>query len=171
LKVPYFSQLDNRYNPTGSCNVTCVAMCLCYLGLPRPSGSQLEDQLYRKLEELGRSRHNPYDLKYLIETYPGYKDIFRENGTFAGIKTSINAGNPVIIHGYFTRFGHIIVICGYDSTGFLVNDPYGEWFSTGYDTGRTGESLHYSYKLIANTCSPESKANPKNIWFHSVLKA
>jgi hypothetical protein len=25
--------------------------------------------------------------------------------------------------------------------------------------------------LIANTCSPESKANPKNIWFHSVLKA
>jgi GH24 family phage-related lysozyme (muramidase) len=170
LKVPYFSQLDNSYNPTGSCNVTCVAMCLCYLGLPRPSGSQLEDQLYRKLEELGRSRHNPYDLKYLIETYPGYKDIFRENGTFAGIKTSINAGNPVIIHGYFTRFGHIIVIRGYDSTGFLVNDPYGEWFSTGYDTSRSGERLHYSYDLIARTCSPESRSNPTNIWYHTVFK-
>jgi GH24 family phage-related lysozyme (muramidase) len=170
LKVPYFSQLDNRYNPTGSCNVTSVAMCLCYLGMPRPNGVQLEDELYQKLEALGRSRHDPYQLKYLIETYPGYKDIFRENGTFQSIKTSINAGNPVIIHGYFTTFGHIIVIRGYDEKGFIVNDPNGEWFSSGYDTSRRGEGLHYSYNLIARTCSPESVNDPRHIWFHTVFK-
>jgi GH24 family phage-related lysozyme (muramidase) len=169
LAVPYLSQLDNRYNPYGSCNVTCVAMCLYYLGMPRREGTQLEDELYVKLEDMGRSRHNPYDLKYLIETYPGYKDIFRENGSFADIRGAIDAGHPVIVHGYFTSFGHIIVIRGYDDTGFLVNDPYGEWFSSGYDNSRSGERLHYSHDLIARTCSPESRSNPANIWIHTVM--
>jgi len=170
LNVPYLQQLDNRYNPYGSCNVTCVAMCLCYLGMPYPSDCQLEDKLYIKLEQLGRDRHNPYDLKFLIETFPGYKDIFRENGTLNDIKASINAGNPVIVHGYFTKPGHIIVIRGYDSDGFLVNDPYGEWFSSGYDTSLSGKRLHYSYELIARTCSPESQSKPQDIWYHTVFK-
>jgi len=169
LAVPYLSQLDNSYNPYGSCNVTCVAMCLYYLGMPRREGTQLEDELYVKLESLGRSRHNPYDLKYLIETYPGYKDVFRENGSFADIRSAIDAGHPTIVHGYFTSFGHIIVIRGYDDTGFLVNDPYGEWFSTGYDNSRSGERLHYSHDLIARTCSPESRSNPAHIWLHTVM--
>lgn len=170
LDVPYRSQLDNVENPHGSCNVTSVAMCLLYLGMSERDGVQLEDQLYRKMEQLGKSRHSPYDLKFLIETYPGYKDIFRENGSFKDIRTSIDAGNPVIIHGYFTRFGHIVVVRGYDANGFLVNDPYGEWFRTGYDNSRSGKRLHYSYGLIARTCSPESQANPRNIWYHTVFK-
>lgn len=170
LAVPYLSQLNNTYNPYGSCNVTCVAMCLYYLGMPRREGAQLEDELYLKLEDMGRSRHNPYDLKYLIETYPGYKDVFRENGTFADIRGAIDAGHPVIVHGYFTSFGHIVVIRGYDDAGFLVNDPYGEWFSSGYDNARSGERLHYSHDLIARTCSPESRSNPANIWIHTVMR-
>lgn len=170
LDVPYLSQLDNRLNPYGSCNVTCVAMCLYYLGYPRPEGVQLEDQLYQKLEDLGKSRHDPYDLQFLIGTHPGFKDIFRVDGGFRDIQTSIDAGNPVIVHGYFTKSGHIIVIRGYDDKGFLVNDPYGEWFSSGYDNSRSGERLHYSYNLIARTCSPESQSNPGNIWYHTVFK-
>ena len=171
LDVPYLRQLDNTLNPYGSCNVTCVAMCLEYFGVKPSPGKQLEDELYQKMENLGRDRHNPYDLQYLINTYPGnFKDIFREDGGFADIQASINAGHPVIIHGYFTASGHIIVIRGYDDKGFMVNDPYGEWFSTGYDNQRSGANLHYSYNLIANTCSPESRTNPKNIWYHTVIK-
>ena len=171
LKVPYHSQLNNRQNPYGSCNVTCVAMCLHHLGMdPKPGGEQLEDVLYRRLETEGRSRHNPYDLKALIESYPGFKDIFRENGSFDAIRSSIDAGNPVIIHGYFTSFGHIIVIRGYDERGFIVNDPYGEWFSSGYDNSRSGDGLHYSYGLIARTCSPESVNDPRHIWYHTVFR-
>ena len=171
LKVPYHSQLNNRQNPYGSCNVTCVAMCLHHLGMdPKPGGEQLEDVLYSRLENEGRNRHNPYDLKALIESYPGYKDIFRENGSVAGIRSSIDAGNPVIVHGYFTSFGHIIVIRGYDASGFIVNDPYGEWFSSGYDNSRSGDGLHYSYGLIARTCSPESASDPRHIWYHTVFR-
>lgn len=170
LDVPYLSQLDNRLNPYGSCNVTCVAMCLYFLGYPRRPGTQLEDELYQKLEDLGKSRHDPYDLQFLINSHPGYKDVFRIDGGFRDIQTSIDAGHPVIVHGYFTSFGHIIVIRGYDEKGFLVNDPYGEWFSTGYDHSRSGQGLHYSYGLIARTCSPESQANPRNIWYHTLLR-
>ncbi len=46
LNVPYLSQLDNINNPHGSCNVTCVAMCLSFFGkaLKNPAtGQQLED--------------------------------------------------------------------------------------------------------------------------------
>jgi hypothetical protein len=145
-------------------------MCLYYLGLPLRTGTQLEDELYRKMEKLGKDRHNPYDLQFLIGTYPGFKDIFRANGTFRDIQTSIDAGNPVIVHGYFTNAGHIIVIRGYDDKGFFVNDPYGEWFSSGYDNNRSGERLHYSYNLIARTCSEESVDNPRHIWYHTVFK-
>jgi GH24 family phage-related lysozyme (muramidase)/uncharacterized protein YvpB len=170
LDVPYFSQLDNHCNPTGSCNVTCVAMALAYLGMPYSSGAQLEDTLYRAMENLGWDRHDPNHLKALVETFPGYKDIFRTNGRFQDIRTALDMGRPVIIHGYFTASGHIIVIRGYDASGFIVNDPYGEYFQSGYDNRRSGAGLHYSYGLIARTCSPESQQDPQNLWIHSLFR-
>ena len=51
LNVPWFSQLDNQLNPHGACNVTSVAMCLSYFGLPSPSGWQLEDEFYQCCED------------------------------------------------------------------------------------------------------------------------
>ena len=79
-------------------------------------------------------------------------------------------GRPVIIHGYFTASGHIIVIRGYDASGFIVNDPYGEFFQSGYDNRRSGAGLHYSYGLIARTCYPESQQDPQNLWIHSLFR-
>lgn len=170
LQVPYRSQRDNVENPTGSCNVTSIAMCLLFLGMKDPPGVQLEDDLYRTMDQRGWDRHDPQAMKNLIESFQGYRDIFRVDGSFQNIRSSIDAGNPVIIHGYFTGSGHIVVICGYDATGFIVNDPYGEWFGTGYDTSRSGKMLHYSYGMMAHICSPESEADPKNCWYHTVFR-
>ena len=88
LDVPFFSQLDNQRNPMGSCNVTCLAMALAYLGILYSSGAQLEDALYRSMETLGWDRHDPNHLKALVETFPGYKDIFCTNGRFHDIRTA-----------------------------------------------------------------------------------
>ncbi|MEI2418956.1 C39 family peptidase [Arthrospira platensis SPKY2] len=164
LNVPFYSQLDNHYNPTGSCNVTSVAMCLSYLGV-RPGGvySQLEDELYRYMIDRGLSRHSPYDLAKVVRDY-GHKDTFRTDATIEDCKNHLfNKKMPLIIHGYFTSFGHIIVIRGYSDNGFFVNDPYGEWFSTGYRTDLTGENLLYSYELIKRTCIPDG-----SFWVHFI---
>lgn len=169
-EFPYFSQRDNAFNPSGSCNVTSVAMCLSYLGVKATKEEQLEDELYAELTALGWSRHDPLDLSAIANTYKGVDATFTTTGTMQDIYSAIDSGYPCILHGYFTRFGHIIVVKGYDSKGLIVNDPWGEWHDYGYDTSVSGEGLHYSNGLIARTCSPESLYNPADIFLH-VIKA
>lgn len=168
---PYFAQTDNRYNPSGSCNVTSVAMCLSYFGAKPTREAQLEDEYYDFLIEQRRSRHDPYDLKWLVEQ-KGYKDDFRETASVEDVKKWIAQDKPVIVHGYFTRFGHIIVLVGYNAEGFIVHDPYGEYWDSGYDMNTDwaptkGKGLVYSYSLIERTCSPEG---PGNMWCHFISK-
>jgi len=165
LDVPYKSQLDNWYNPTGSCNVTSLAMCMQYLNIPRRDNiGQYEDELYEYALYRGLSRHDPYDLAKIVRDYGG-KDTFRENATIEEAKAWLAGGNPAVIHGYFTAFGHIIVLVGYNDRGFIVHDPYGEWFSTGYRTDLSGAFKTYSYNLIRRTCIPDG-----NFWVHFISK-
>lgn len=167
LKVPCHSQLNNKYNPSGSCNVTSIAMTLRYYGIKATKERQLEDELYVAMEAQGLSRHEPYDLKEIAEQYGVYDDL-TTTGSLQDIKDALDSGYPCVLHGYFTRFGHIITVIGYNDQGFIVNDPYGEWHSWGYDTNASGCGLVYSYDLIARTCSPESIGNPKNIYLHRI---
>ncbi|MEB3884017.1 C39 family peptidase [Lyngbya sp. CCY1209] len=161
LDVPYKSQLDNRFNPTGACNVTSLAMCLEYLGAERRTrAGQFEDELYEYAIANGYSRHSPYDLAQIARDY-GVRDRFFEAGNIDRIRAWVAAGNPNIIHGYFTDFGHIIVVVGYDEYGLIVHDPYGEWFASGYRTDLSGAFLHYSYSLIRRLCMPDG-----NLWTH-----
>lgn len=165
LNVPYLSQIDNINNPHGSCNVTCVAMCLSFFGktLKNPAtGEQLEDELYRYMIGNGLSRHNPEDLAKVIKAY-GYEDDFQYNAKWDDVKKWLDAGKPCISHGWFTRSGHIITIIGYNDKGWIVHDPYGEWFSTGYDTRRSGAGLTYSYKMMKDLCGPDG-----DNWIHFV---
>lgn len=163
--VPYKSQLDNWFNPTGACNVTSIAMCLEYVGARRKSSyGQFEDELYEYAINRGYSRHNPYDLARIVRDY-GAKDYFTENAIIEDVQDWLAAGNPAVIHGYFTSFGHIIVVVGYDEYGFIVHDPYGEWFASGYRTDLSGAYLHYSYRLIRNVCIPDG-----SFWVHFISK-
>lgn len=170
LKVPYLVQADNALNPSGACNVTSIAMCLSYLGYnPDRGNQQIEDFLYGLCDRYGFDRHSPWGLKDLVECC-GYSSDTTEQGTLQEIRDAIAAGHPCVIHGYFTYFGHIVAVAGYDDTGLIVNDPYGEYYASGYDTHATGEGLHYSYRLISRTCSPESEADPQNIWLHRISR-
>lgn len=163
LNIPYKSQLDNQYNPYGACNVTSVAMCLEFLKAKRKTNQgQLEDELYQYCLENRLNRHNPHDLCKLIIAY-GIKDIFTENTSIVDVQDWLSAGNPCIFHGYFTRFGHIVVATGFDETGFFVHDPYGEYFHDGYRTDLSGANLHYSYELIQRVCIPDGK-----FWVHFI---
>ena len=170
LNIPYHSQLNNALNPSGACNVTSIAMCLSYLGYnPKRRNEQLEDFLYGLCDRHGFDRHSPWGLKDLVECC-GYSSGTTEKGTLQQIRDAIDAGQPCVIHGYFTYFGHIVAVAGYDDRGLIVNDPVGEWYESGYDYNKSGERLHYSYELISRVCSPESIDAPKNIWLHRISR-
>lgn len=163
LEIPYRSQLDNLHNPTGACNVTSIAMCLDFLKVPRRKKTgQYEDELYQYAIDNSYSRHSPQDLARIVRDY-GATDNFTAWGTIEGCQKHLADGNPCVIHGYFTSFGHILVATGYDEKGLIVHDPYGEWFPTGYDTTVSGAYLHYSYDLIRRTCIPDGQ-----FWVHHI---
>lgn len=97
--------------------------------------------IYNKSVNRGWNRFSPNGIKGLIEVEYGLKDDLNVNGKIADIYASIDRGRPVIIHGFFTQPGHIIVIKGYTNKGhFLVHDPYGEMVakSWSYDVNNSG---------------------------------
>lgn len=173
LDVPYRSQRNNQINPDGACNVTSVAMPLLYFGV-RPRYPevfpQFEDELYDYTKRVGLNRHDALDLVKVVEAY-GCRDRFSSTYKIADIKAALVNQQPAILHGYFTSFGHIIVAVGYDEYGLIVHDPYGEWYSWGYDLNEPngnntkGKYQHYSYRLIENACMPDG-----NLWAHIISK-
>ncbi|PPT06591.1 Phage endolysin [Geitlerinema sp. FC II] len=164
LDVPFLSQLDNTNNPYGSCNVTCVSMCMAYFGHPtkNSSGQQLEDELYQFMLDRGLSRHSPHDLARLLQLY-GYRDDFQEAAKWDDVKAWLRQGKPCITHGWFTSSGHIVTIIGYDDRGWIVNDPYGQWSRNGYDTYVSGAGVVYSYADLRDVCGPDG-----DLWIHYV---
>jgi len=169
LSVPYLSQRDNVRDPDKTCNVTCVAMVLKCFGIPaKTSTPQLEDELDQYMAKKGWSRYVHDDLVQLQQDYGLKKSRFTTKATWDEIKQHLDAKNPVILSGKFTSAGHIIVLRGYDATGFWVNDPFGEWFSSGYDknvpgvSNKKGENKHYSYNL----CRRVSYTGPNTAWAH-----
>lgn len=147
LPIPYFSQRDNAYRPSGTCNVTSVAMCLYYYGVrPKRQSHQLEDELFEEVTKRGWSRHSHDHLRQLFNAY-GMKGNFKMAAPWEEVKRHLANGDPVIYSGKFTKFGHIIVLRGYDEKGWWVNDPWGEYFASGY-RNKSGENLHYSYDLL-----------------------
>lgn len=166
LDIPYFSQLDNVNNPHGSCNVTSLAMCMAYLGHSslNSSGEQLEDELYCYCSNKGLSRHSPTDLAQVVQAY-GYKDDFQPDAKWGDVKRWLADGKPIVIHGWFSRSGHIIVIKGYNDKGWIVNDPYGEWYEWGYDTSVSGKNLTYTYGMMREICGSDG-----DLWIHYISK-
>ncbi len=168
LNIPHKSQIDNALNPRGACNVTSYAMVMDYFKIIRRTNAvQFEDELYRFLESKGLSRWDPYDLAQMGRAY-GLKVDFTMRARLWDIRKAIAEGYACIIHGYFTSFGHIMVVRGYDSAGFFVNDPFGEWFESGYRNDFSGENLHYSNELVKAKCSPEGE---NYLWLHRITKA
>lgn len=173
LGVPYLSQVNNVNVPHGTCNLTCVAMCLMFLGVkPKNDKNQLEDELFEFVENRGWDRHEAQTMKNVVEAY-GFKDTYSSTGSITKIKNHIRDNKmPCIIHGYFTRSGHIITVVGFNDKGLIVHDPYGEWYVDGYDVNDTnkpekGKRLLYSNKLITDTCAIEGE---NSIWTHFITR-
>ncbi|MCT7971086.1 C39 family peptidase [Laspinema olomoucense] len=159
LDVPYF-QTDKR-NP----GLTCIAMCLSFLKAdrkPRYADLHWDEELREYAKDSKYPPNSPESLVKIVREY-GRSDRFSFYLTIEQVEDHLDGGFPAIIHGYFTHSGHTVTIVGYERDGFLVHDPYGEWFRTGYRTDLSGAHLHYPYELIRELCILEG-----SFWVHLI---
>lgn len=165
LKVPFFSQLDNKFKPHSSCLATCVSMVCAFFGeKPSSPNLQMEDEFYLWLQKNNMNRFVHDNMTKVFQAC-GYKNRFKIDATWDEVEEHLRKGNPVIYSGTLTHSGHIIVIRGFNESKkvWYVNDPYGEYFSYGYNTNLTGENLEYSYGLLARKSMTGSRTTT---WAH-----
>jgi len=152
LTVPYFYQYNNTYEPSATCGITSGSMLLNYY-----NKGVTPDGLYTRF---GKAQgQSPSGLASIYSQY-GLASQYTYSGTEAMIKRQIDAGRPVVIHGYFTSAGHIMVVIGYNSTGWVVNDPSGLWagcYACGYPnrTSTNGRGVTYSYSSVRSAAGPD----------------
>lgn len=164
--VPYFWQLANVINPYGSCQNTSIAMVLNYYGAsttPDAISSYWGTRYAQTLDGL-RTVFNTdaayHGLSVRMKSTPF--------GNLARINQNLADGKPVIVHGYTTGYGHVIVLVGFDGTHYYAHDPYGRWdqipYSSGYyQTSTSGQYVKYSQASFEAAFAPDGF-----IWMHEV---
>ena len=99
--------------------------------------------------------------------------VARTNGTVADVNALLAAGKPVITHGYFTSYGHVLVLVGYDGQDYIANDPAGRWtevFKGGYyaSDGDDGQYIRYGEDPTIQAINTLNGSTTYPIWYHEV---
>jgi len=151
---PYFYQKDNGPEGWRQCQSSSIAMCLRYLDTP---GINDDTDYVKILEKYGDTIYRAPHFKALQEL--GVSAKFTDTADSGDVKKQIDSGLPVVAgilhHGPVSNpagGGHFVVITGYGSDYWLVQDPYGDidlvnggWSKTGSTVGR---NLRYSFKNL-----------------------
>lgn len=160
LNVPYFSQRDNPRFYWSTCNVTSIAMVFHYYGVRSQWAVQLEDELlqwcFNNYGQGSQLEHSV--LSALIRAYR-FKTSFSTTRRWSEVKSELMNQRPVVLAGDFTASGHILTVIGYNSTGYIVHDPWGNAL-TGY-RNTEGRRLVYSYGYMDSVAGPDG-----NVWAH-----
>ncbi|MDU0113232.1 C39 family peptidase [Psychrosphaera aquimarina] len=168
--VPYYNQLNNYYDPYGTCSVTSLAMITDMSGFTNPSVTgRSPDYLY---EELGGvlqtvpSLANGYNTM-AIRAGSSKRANSKTNGTFAELQQALASGKVAIVHGWFTNPGHIMVVTSYDGTHYTVNDPFGKWNQQkwgSYNSYVSGEGQKYAKAAFEYAINDNGQGN--DLWLH-----
>ena len=167
--VPYFYQYDNNLYPGASCQNTSIAMVLSYLGW-----RGTPDEITRRY---GKDwAQSPAGLAALFNLYVDREGLSMRiqpttAGTLSGLRAELDRGHPVIIHGYFTSYGHVAVVLGYDDYGYYLNDPAGRWseyFKGGYSGGGSGRGVYYSKASFEAAVATSDGYSSLPMWYHAL---
>jgi hypothetical protein len=163
------------------CQSACIAMAL---------GTIDVEGIRADLLDLGVAGDPAVMASYIKPRVRDYKlDL---SGSLFEAKAAIDDGYIVIIHGWFTRPGHVVVLIGHEadpdtlSYRFIVHDPFAEYdFPNGdHDESRSGEGVRYSSFGMYATCvgSPDYEgardlyrrkklnSEEKNAWLHIIKR-
>lgn len=78
------------------------------------------------------------------------------------------------VHGYFTSYGHVVLVLGYDSGGYWVNDPAGTWagwFMGGYPGGwepTAGDGIYYPKAAFEAAVGTSDGWSALPLWIHEL---
>ncbi|TGN20829.1 C39 family peptidase, partial [Leptospira idonii] len=160
---------DYTMYPGNECSPTSTSIVAEYMGAKPQNGEyQFVDDFIKQAQKDGilvkgtELKDNEY-LKLVLPQYgqqlvnlstdknpiPGTNPVKYENSDWKtnSIKDALNEGKPVVVGGKFDVYpvteGHRLVIVGYDSTGWIVHDPFGNANVTGYKG--SGMYAHYDY--------------------------
>ena len=98
----------------------------------------------------------------MIRAY-GFKTSFSTTRGWSDLKSELINRRPVVLAGSFTATGHILTVIGYTSTGYIVQDPWGNAL-TGY-SDTEGRKLLYPYSYLDQVAGPDG-----NIWAHFISR-
>lgn len=161
--LPYLCQFDNKLHPGGSCNLTSLAMVMLKYGLKGPNYgyNRLPDNLLAYADAHGIDRHTLEGIDKISEAF-GLKDQSSYTTSLAVLKAHLKSGKIAIVHGEFTRSGHIMCVRGFDEERGLwfCNDPAGKW-DNGYSGYTSGENVAYDSDWFVRCIAPDSK-----VWAH-----
>lgn len=132
LKVPYYQQVDNKYEPMRTCNTSSCAMVARYLGA-KLSG---DDEYYKIVRKYGDTTDHNAQTKALAEI--GVKSSWHTNLSFEDLDQSLTMGMPIVI-GILHRGslnsptgGHMIVVIGKTNRkDYICHDPFGSLLDPG----------------------------------------
>jgi len=171
-EVPYFFQYSNRLHPGSSCQNTSVAMVLSYLGW---DGTP-DDITHSWGKDFAQRPHN---LSQMFNEIALHEDLdgrllTKTNGTIEDFREKARTGNIMIVHGYFTSYGHVLVVTAFDGSHYTTNDPAGIWrqtFKGGYlwsgDTD--GRGIQYEKSSFEAAISTSDGYSELPLWYHTLV--
>jgi peptidoglycan hydrolase-like protein with peptidoglycan-binding domain len=157
LDVPYYSQRDFGGSEAWNiCGVTSAAMVLKFWGI----GVTPDNVLRAYGKAAGQS---PSGLEGIFESNKLKADS-TYNGSLEAIRKHVEAGRPCVVHGNFTRSGHILVVVGFDGSDVICNDPAGEWEEyvgdSYFDNPKNGKAVRYNIDNFAKAAGRSS-----GVWY------
>lgn len=159
LKVPYYQQVDNKFEPMRTCNTSSCAMVARFLGA-KIAG---DDAYYQIVRKYGDTTDHGAQTKALAEI--GIRSTWHTNLGFDDLDQSLKAGLPIVI-GILHRGslqsptgGHMIVVIGRTSQkDYICHDPFGSLLDRGGGyTGpvNNGNSVIYPRSILNRRWLPE----------------
>jgi hypothetical protein len=131
MKADYAPYLTNAYTNNGH---TYSATA------PDPQGNKLAG-LYGAISPSGLADWGR--MKQVLQWH-GLNTAY-VSPTWDGVVAALKRGHPVILGNDLTAAGHIIVAIGYTSNQqLIVNDPYGNRFTSGYGAN-DGQAVYYAW--------------------------
>ncbi|RHW76498.1 C39 family peptidase [Colwellia sp. RSH04] len=176
-QVPFYDQKQNKKQGWRACNITSFAMVIDYFAITPKNKQETRtpDYLFKQFG----IKQDPIELQAMFnkvaqDAGSPIRDVFYENGTIEQLRKLARNGHPTIIHGWFTKSGHIMVITGFDGENYIVNDPYGKWLgkkwaesSIGYNTNISGKALRYEAKAFELAIN--DNGNGDDLWLHTFI--